>query len=245
MVSIGNSTINLNGQALEVIVIIMSVYLFLNLVISVVMNSINRIVIREADETASKCFPRQPLEIVFYSPIASVVTIGLFLLIGAAGWYAWKWGVSDAIFRADFKACMNNHDGACWGFVAEKWRLILFGRFPYDEQWRAAAATGGVILLLVISAFPQLWNRTGCKILTAGWILVLGAFFVLMLGGCFGLSKIDPDYWGGLPLTVILTLFGMTASTPLGILLALGRRSKMSAVRMLCIGYIELVRGVP
>ena len=58
-------------------------------------------------------------------------------------------------------------------------------------------------------------DRTGCKILTAGWILALGAFFVLMLGGCFGLSKIDPDYWGGLPLTIILTLFGMTASTPL------------------------------
>ena len=103
----------------------------------------------------------------------------------------------------------------------------------------------GVILMLIISAFPQLWNRTGCKILTAGWVLALGSFFVLMLGGCFGLSKIDPDYWGGLPLTIILTLFGMTASTPLGILLALGRRSKMSAIRMLCIGYIELVRGVP
>lgn len=108
-------------------------------------------------------FPASLWRSFFYSPIASVVTIGLFLLIGAAGWYAWKWGVSDAIFRADFKACMNNHDGACWGFVAEKWRLILFGRFPYDEQWRAAAATGGVILMLVISAFPQLWNRTGCK----------------------------------------------------------------------------------
>uniref|UniRef100_UPI003FEF4FE7 hypothetical protein n=1 Tax=Parasutterella excrementihominis TaxID=487175 RepID=UPI003FEF4FE7 len=126
-------------------------------------------------------FPANLWRSFFYSPVASVVTIGLFLLIGAAGWYAWKWGVADAIFRADFKACMNNHDGACWGFVAEKWRLILFGRFPYDEQWRAAAATGGVILMLVISAFPQLWNRTGCKILTAGWILALGAFFVLML----------------------------------------------------------------
>ena len=64
-------------------------------------------------------FPASLWRSFFYSPIASVVTIGLFLLIGAAGWYAWKWGVSDAIFRADFKACMNNHDGACWGFVAE------------------------------------------------------------------------------------------------------------------------------
>ena len=95
-------------------------------------------------------FPVNLWRSFFYSPIASVVTIGLFLLIGAAGWYAWRWGVSDAIFRADFKACMNNHDGACWGFVTEKWRLILFGRFPYDEQWRAAAATGGVILMLIV-----------------------------------------------------------------------------------------------
>lgn len=190
-------------------------------------------------------FPARLWHSFFYSPLASILTIGLFLFIGAAGWYVWKWGVSDAVFRADFQACMNNRDGACWGFVTEKWRLILFGRFPYDEQWRAAVATGSVLLMLVITAFPQLWNREGSKWLIGGWILSLASFFVLMSGGCFGLSKIDPDYWGGLPLTIILTLFGMTASAPLGILLALGRRSKMSAVRMLSIGYIELVRGVP
>ncbi len=149
---------------------------------------------------------------LFYSPIASVITLGLFLFVGAAGWYAWKWGVSDAIFRADFQACLKNHDGACWGFVAEKWRLIIFGRFPYDEQWRSAA---------------------------------LAAFFIFMRGGIFGLSSIDPDYWGGLPLTIILTLFGMTASAPIGILLAIGRTSKLTVIRNICIGYIELVRGVP
>lgn len=181
----------------------------------------------------------------FYSPVASIVTIGLFLLVGVAGWYSWKWGISDAIFRADFQACMQNRDGACWGFVAEKWRLILFGRFPYEEQWRAAVGTIAVLVMLVVSAFPQIWNKRGLAVLTAGWVGALGLFFVLMSGGCFGLQKIDPDYWGGLPLTIILTLFGMVASTPLGILLALGRRSKMAAIRSLSIGYIELVRGVP
>lgn len=181
----------------------------------------------------------------FYSPVASIITLGLLLLIGAAGWYSWKWGVSDAIFRADFKACMQNRDGACWGFVAEKWRLILFGRFPYNEQWRAAVGTLSVLLMLVLSAIPRFWNRQGLKFLTIGWVIALGTFFILMSGGCFGLSKIDPDYWGGLPLTIILTLFGMAASTPLGILLALGRRSQMAAIRSLSIGYIELVRGVP
>lgn len=182
---------------------------------------------------------------LFYSPIASVITLGLFLFVGAAGWYAWKWGVSDAIFRADFQACLKNHDGACWGFVAEKWRLIIFGRFPYDEQWRSAVGTSAVLLMLFVSAFPQTWTKTGIKILGALWLAALAAFFIFMRGGIFGLSSIDPDYWGGLPLTIILTLFGMTASAPIGILLAIGRTSKLTAIRNICIGYIELVRGVP
>ena len=156
-----------------------------------------------------------------------------------------KWGVSDAIFRADFQACLKNHDGACWGFVAEKWRLIIFGRFPYDEQWRSAVGTSAVLLMLFVSAFPQTWTKTGIKILGALWLAALAAFFIFMRGGIFGLSSIDPDYWGGLPLTIILTLFGMTASAPIGILLAIGRTSKLTAIRNICIGYIELVRGVP
>ena len=181
----------------------------------------------------------------FSSPVASLITIGLLLIVSALGWSVWNWGVADAIFRADLQSCLKNHDGACWGFVAEKWRLIIFGRFPYDEQWRAAVATCSILGMLIISAFPQTWTKSGLRILAAGWIFSLGLFFILMQGGVFGLAKIDPDYWGGLPLTIILTLFGMTASAPIGILLAIGRKSKLSVIKTLCIGYIELVRGVP
>ena len=79
------------------------------------------------------------------------------------------------------------------------------------------------------------------------WVCVAAffAFFILMLGGVFNLEPIGTDMWGGLPLTVIITLFGMAASSPLGILLAIGRRSRMPIVSALSTGYIELVRGVP
>ena len=77
------------------------------------------------------------------------------------------------------------------------------------------------------------------------WSAAVVFFFILMLGGVFGLESISTDMWGGLPLTIVLTLVGMGASVPLGILLALGRRSKMPAVASVSTGYIELVRGVP
>ncbi len=181
----------------------------------------------------------------FYSPLASFLTILLILVFGLLGWYTWKWGIADAIFRADFAACMSSRDGACWGFVTEKWRLIIFGRFPYEDQWRPALGTGLVLLMLVITAFPCTWKKQYAKWLGLGWLLSLIAFFLLMRGGVLGMSRVDSDSWGGLPLTIILTLLGMTLSTPIGIVLAIGRRSKMSIVRSLSIAYIELIRGVP
>ncbi len=182
---------------------------------------------------------------LFYSPTASVLTIVLVAVLICLGWYLWRWGVSDAIFKADYKACMANREYACWGFVTEKWRLITFGRFPYELQWRPSLATAIVLLMLVITAFPQTWTKTGAKFLSVGWVISLVAFFLLLKGGVFGMEKVDSDSWGGFPLTVILTLLGMTLSTPLGILLAIGRRSKMGVIRTLSIAYIELIRGVP
>jgi general L-amino acid transport system permease protein len=68
---------------------------------------------------------------------------------------------------------------------------------------------------------------------------------LLMKGGMFGLSSVESTQWGGLPLTLLLAVFGLTAAYPLGVILALGRRSKMRGVKVLCILYIELIRGVP
>ena len=181
----------------------------------------------------------------FYSAGASVVTLAMLLLLLALGWQLFDWGVLRAVAWPDIATCKAPGRGACWGFVAEKWRLILFGRYPYEAQWRPAVATAAVLAMLVASALPALWSRRGARWLAAGWIAALALFFALMRGGAFGLELVGSERWGGLPLTVILTLLGIVASAPIGVLLALARRSRMPLLRSFAIAYIELVRGVP
>ena len=180
----------------------------------------------------------------FYSSAATGITVVSVFLLAVAAVFLLDWGVFEAVFRADPQACYKA-DGACWGFVTEKWRLILFGRYPYEDQWRPAAATFAIIAMLLVTACPRLWTRTGARVILWGWVAAFAAFFGLMYGGFAGLQYVATDSWGGFPLTVILTLLGIGVSTPIGIVLALGRRSKLPVVRALSTGYIELVRGVP
>ncbi len=160
-----------------------------------------------------------------------------WLLPRAADWLALR-----AVFAPDYGACRAlEHRAACWGFVAEKHRLVLFGRYPYAEQWRPLVATLLVVGALAASAHPRAWRRW----LLPAWAPVLAAFVLLLRGGVLGLSHVESGSWGGFPLTVILTAVGVAASIPLGIALALGRRSKLPLVRGAATLYIELVRGVP
>lgn len=182
---------------------------------------------------------------LFASLGASAVTLVLAVLLAWAAWRVLEWGVVDAITAPDYAACKAAQHGACWGFVAEKWRLIIFGRYPYEQQWRPALATVAVIAMLIASAFPRLWTRRCALALLAGWLIAFAIFFTLMSGGAFGLERIGTDQWGGLPLTVILTLIGIVASAPIGIVLALARRSSLTLLHSLAVVYIELVRGVP
>jgi general L-amino acid transport system permease protein len=132
--------------------------------------------------------------------------------------------------------------GACWAVIADKYRLILFGRYPYDEQWRPLIVVLIFIGLYVVSAIRWFWRKELALI----WIGALTLVGVLMFGGVFGLSPVTDDYWGGLPITLILATFGLAFAFPLAILVALGRRStQLPAVRMVCVVYVELIRGVP
>jgi general L-amino acid transport system permease protein len=182
---------------------------------------------------------------LFYSPGASLVTLAIAALLAWALWRVLDWGVLHAVAAPDIAACRAAQHGACWGFVAEKWRLIVFGRYPYEQQWRPALATGAVVAMLIATALPALWTRRGARALAIGWLLALLAFFVLMGGGALGLDSVGTERWGGLPLTVILTLIGIVVSAPIGIALALARRSALGLLRSLAVAYIELVRGVP
>jgi general L-amino acid transport system permease protein len=182
---------------------------------------------------------------LFASPGASAVTLAILGILGWAAWHVLHWAVIRAVAAPDYAACKAAEHGACWGFVAEKWRLILFGRYPFEQQWRPALATGAVVSMLLASALPALWTRRGARALALGWTAAFAVFFTLMHGGVFGLEAVGTDRWGGLPLTVILTLIGITASAPIGIALALARRSSLALLRSLAVAYIELVRGVP
>jgi general L-amino acid transport system permease protein len=125
--------------------------------------------------------------------------------------------------------------------ISEKGRLIVMGRYPEVEHWRPVIATALMLGVVVISCMPRFWN----KALPLVWLVMLTVYFVLMKGGFFGLTEVDTDQWGGLPLTVMLTVISMTLAFPLAIFVALGRRSNMPAIKTLCTLYVELVRGVP
>lgn len=153
-----------------------------------------------------------------------------------------NWAFFQSIFRADADACQAARGlGACWGVVTEKYRIILFGRYPYDEQWRPLIATSVMLTGLVLSCIRFFWKPW----LVLMWIAVLAIFFTLMGGGVLGLSVVRTDLWGGLPLTVMLATLSIFMAFPLAIVVALGRRSGLPAIRSACIVYIELIRGVP
>ena len=165
-----------------------------------------------------------------------MLTFALFLLPQLI-----NWGLVQAVFAPDANACQNARgSGACWGVVSEKYRIIIFGRYPFEEQWRPLVATSLMLAALVVSCIRYFWHAW----LVALWVVVLAVFFWLM-GGGFGLSDVRTDVWGGLPLTVMLATLSIFLAFPLSVLVALGRRSNMPAIRTLCIIYIELVRGVP
>ncbi|WP_018239598.1 amino acid ABC transporter permease [Ensifer sp. BR816] len=133
--------------------------------------------------------------------------------------------------------------GACWAFVNAKFDQFVFGRYPIEERWRPAL----VGILFVLFLVPMLIPRIPYKGLNA--ILLFAALpiiaTILLPGGWFGLTYVETALWGGLMVTLALSFVGIAVSLPLGILLALGRRSDMPVIKMLCTVFIEIVRGVP
>jgi general L-amino acid transport system permease protein len=177
---------------------------------------------------------------LFNSVLNTILTLAALYLLAVAIPPVVRWTVVDAIWHADSgRACRG--DGACWAFIAEKGRFILFGRFPYEEHWRPLLVVMIFIALILASCDRRLWGRPLAILCLAG----LGAVGVLMWGGILGMTYVETSLWNGLPLTLILSTVGMIFAFPLAILLALGRRSQLPAVRAICVGYIELVRGVP
>ncbi|MDD5334221.1 MAG: amino acid ABC transporter permease [Rhodoferax sp.] len=176
---------------------------------------------------------------------ADWITTLMTLVIGAALLYLIPQFLSWALLRAswapNFNACRVEGVGACWGVIAEKHRLILFGRYPFEAQWRPLVATLLMLGLLAASCTRAFW-RPGLLVL---WVVVLSLFFTLMSGGVLGLSKVETDRWGGLPLTILLASLSLVMAFPIALAVALGRRSNLPAIKTFCTIYVELIRGVP
>jgi general L-amino acid transport system permease protein len=154
------------------------------------------------------------------------------------------WAVVHAVWSGeDREACAVPGAGACWAFVRAKFAQFMYGRYPIEERWRVDL-TGA---LLLIGLIPMAIPRVPYKRQNAFYLLVVFPVlaFLLLVGGYFGLRRVETQLWGGLLVTLVVAITGIVASMPLGVLLALGRRSKLPIIRFFSIVFIEFWRGVP
>jgi len=173
---------------------------------------------------------------VFNSFLTIVTLYGLWQIVPPLV----RWAFIDSSWNTTGKAC-RAAGGACWSVVTKNLRFILFGFYPYDLQWRPLLGMIILVTLLLLSRNRRYWKKS----LGYAWLVGLFSMGLLLRGGLFGLSPVESAKWSGLPLTLLLSIFGLTAAYPLGVVLALGRQSRMPAIKSLSIVYIETIRGVP
>jgi len=176
-----------------------------------------------------------------FNSILSVLALALVLYV-LPGMLSWLIFNANWVGGAD--ACRANPDGACWPFVSSRWEQFLYGFYEKSERWR-------IDILLIILAIGIAWlvierlpGRTFAAILML-FVYPVFAFFMLYGNEMMGLPIVETSQWGGFTLTLVIALSGIVASLPLGVLLALGRRSKMPIISLLSTVFIEFWRGIP
>ncbi len=155
-----------------------------------------------------------------------------------------EWLFIDAVWSGTSReVCEVENAGACWAFIDNRMSQFMYGFYPEDLLWRPNLA-GLLFIALMIPLFIESFKY---KFYLAGFLLTIYPIiaFFLIHGGSFGLEVVETNKWGGLMLTLILSAVGIVASLPLGIILALGRRSEMPIVKSVSVIYIEFWRGVP
>ncbi|MBU1211385.1 MAG: amino acid ABC transporter permease [Alphaproteobacteria bacterium] len=174
----------------------------------------------------------------------------ILTLVGAmiSVWLVWSvldWAVLRAVFSgSDGSTCRVAGAGACWPFVAHKFQLFMYGRYPGEEIWRVNLT----YMLALAGLVPLMLPGVGGKLWLSIYMLVVFpviAFFLLTGAEWLGLENVATEMWGGLLVTLVVACVGIAASFPIGIILALARRSELPLIRWLAIGFIEFVRGVP
>ncbi|MDR8016433.1 amino acid ABC transporter permease [Ectopseudomonas guguanensis] len=153
-----------------------------------------------------------------------------------------QWAFIDATWSGSTRAdCTSG--GACWVFIQQRFGQFMYGFYPSELRWRVDAT----LWLAIVGAAPLFVPQMPRKAFYGLSFLVIYPVvaWCLLHGGVFGLSVVPTSRWGGLMLTLVIAYVGITGALPLGILLALGRRSNLPAIKVICVTFIEFWRGVP
>lgn len=179
----------------------------------------------------------------FGSVPAMLMTALSTAAIGMILWLVLDWGIIHASFDASGtqETCAAK-GGACWSIIANRWRVILFGIYPFEEQWRAALACGVVVVVIVLSCLPRMW---GFSKLTLTWGIGTALFYTLMRGGVMGLVEVNEQQWGGLPLTLFVFVATGVIGMPLAIGFALMRRAEYPVIARVSGWIIDTIRSLP
>ena len=158
-----------------------------------------------------------------------------------------NWMILDATISGDTKEACAASEGACWTYIKVWFRRFMYGMYPNDFHWRINTA---FIVLIAFASFGYFMRGKLKNYITFYYAILypIIAFIIinfLISGGSFGLEWVETNAWGGLSLTFIVSFFGLIFCFPLGMILALGRRSDLPIIRYISIGYIEFWRGVP
>jgi len=150
------------------------------------------------------------------------------------------WAFLDANWSGASKSDCTG-DGACWIFVREKLNMFIFGFYPQEQLYRPKIVMGALAALLILLGTLKKFN--GLKIALIALFPIFA--YTLLHGGYFDMPVVESSKWGGLLLTLVIASVGITLSFPLGIVLALGRQSRLPIIKSLSLFYIEFVRAVP
>ena len=179
---------------------------------------------------------------LFATPFDTVLTLLVVAILALLIPPLFRWAVLNANLTATNRTeCPV--DGACWALIPSRFHQYLFGLYPVDQYWRVIL--GGILLLVgCIPLFVTNFPRKALYGLCFAILYPIVAAWLFAGGGPLQ-PTVDTNLWGGLFLTLVISIVGIVASFPIGIVLALGRRSNMPVVKALCVSFIELVRGVP
>ncbi|SNT75631.1 amino acid ABC transporter permease [Paracoccus seriniphilus] len=176
-------------------------------------------------------------------PVQGLISLGVLMLLGWVALRLGDWAILHAVWNSpDGQLCRAEDAGACWAVIRERWRIIIFGLYPYEEQWRSALACLLLFVTGVLSCMPRFWHA---RRLGPLWIVAFTGFATLMWGGVAGMPYIPTREWGGLALTLFVFASVVLLTMPTALVLLLLRQSPLPLVRRPTQFIIDAVRSLP